>query len=322
MSALEPLQCLVLDGRGGARHVKPADLARRAPGEVAWLHLDYKDPRAIAWLREESGVDEVFVEALSAPDPRPRSLVLGDALLVVLRGANPSAGADADDLVALRLWIEGDRVLSFRHRRLGAVQEVVDQLAAGNGPTSAGELLQEVVDRMLVRIVDVVSEIEEAADELEERVLDAGERQLRMRLSALRRTSIALRRHIAPQRDTIGRLHAERVTWLDDASRSRLRESADRITRSIEDLDAARDRAAVTYEELGSRIAEEMNATMYRLTVVAAIFLPLGLLTGLLGINVGGIPGTDSPSAFAVVCVGLLLLGLAQWWWFKRRDLV
>ena len=112
------------------------------------------------------------------------------------------------------------------------------------------------------------------------------------------------------------------MTWLDDASRSRLREAADRITRSIEDLDAARDRAAVTYEELGSRIAEEMNATMYRLTVVAAIFLPLGLLTGLLGINVGGIPGTDSPRAFAVVCVGLLLLGLAQWWWFKRRDLV
>jgi len=322
VSRLEPLQCLVLDGRGGARRVAPDALGRRVPGEVAWLHLDYRDPATLEWLRRESGLDEVFVEALSANDPRPRSLVQGDALMVVLRGANPSSEADTDDLVALRLWLEGDRVLSFRHRRLGAVQEVVDLLDAGQGPTSAADLLHEIVDHLLARIVDVVGGIEDTADELEDQVLSAGNRELRKRLSALRRTSIALRRHIAPQRDTIQRLHAERVTWLDDGARARLREAADRITRCIEDLDAARERAAVTYEELGNRMAEEMNATMYRLSVVAAIFLPLGLLTGLLGINVGGVPGTDSPSAFAVVTVGLVVLGLLQWWWFKRRDLV
>ncbi|MBL8859299.1 MAG: zinc transporter ZntB [Planctomycetes bacterium] len=322
MKTLTPLQSLVLDGRGGARTIEPARSGERKPGEVLWLHLDYKDPASLAWLREQSGIDKVMIEALLADDPRPRSLVHGDALLVILRGANLNPGADPEDMVSLRLWVEHDRVLTFRHRRLISIQEVADQLAAGNGPTSAGDLLHEIVARLLSRIGTIINGIEESADELEELVLTAESRELRTRLSALRRQSIALRRFVAPQRDTIGRLHAERVTWLDDTSRARLRETADRTTRYIEDLDSARDRAAVTYEELSNRIAEQMNQTMYRLSIVAAIFLPLGLLTGLLGINVGGIPGTESPSAFTLVSVALVVIGLVQWWWFKRRKIV
>ncbi len=153
-------------------------------------------------------------------------------------------------------------------------------------------------------------------------MLTAERRELRALLFDLRGQSIALRRFIAPQRETIGRLYAERVSRLDDETRARLREAADRITRHLEDLDAAREQAAVTYEELSARLAEQMNDTMYRLSIVAAIFLPLGLLTGLLGVNVGGIPGTESSIGFAVVTVSLLVLTVLQWWWFKRRSMV
>lgn len=59
---------------------------------------------------------------------------------------------------------------------------------------------------------------------------------------------------------------------------------------------------------------------MYVLSLVAAIFLPLGLLTGLLGINVGGIPGTESPWAFTVVTCGLVALGLVAA--FRRLRLL
>lgn len=321
MNTITPLQSLLFDGRGGAQSVPPSDLGERDPAHVHWLHLDYKDPGTIEWLRERSGIDSLMVDALLAEDPRPRSLVQGDSLLVILRGANLNTGAEPDDMVSLRLWVEADRVLTFRHRRLLSVQEVVDQLLAGNGPMSSGDLLYEIVARMLAKIGEVVGEIEDEADELEELVLTTGNREVRTRLSGLRRQSISIRRFIAPQRDTIARLHAERVTWLDDSDRAHLRESADRTTRYIEDLDSARDRAAVTYEELSNRLAEEMNGTMYRLSIVAAIFLPLGLLTGLLGINVGGIPGTESHIAFTIVCIALVLMALLLWAYFKRNKL-
>lgn len=113
----------------------------------------------------------------------------------------------------------------------------------------------------------------------------------------------------------------ERVSWMSEVARALLRESGDRITRFLETLDAARERAAITNEELTQGLAEQMNQTMYTLSIVAAIFLPLSLLTGLLGINVGGIPGADSPWAFALVTLLILALGVAEWLWFKRRRL-
>ena len=121
--------------------------------------------------------------------------------------------------------------MTLRRRRLQSVQEVVDQLPVGNGPMSSGDLLYEIVARMLAKIGEVVGDIEDSADELEELVLTTGNREVRTRLSALRRQSISIRRFIAPQRDTIARLHAERVTWLDDSDRAHLRESADCTTR-------------------------------------------------------------------------------------------
>lgn len=241
---LPTISALVLDGKGSARPAtdQERDVGRSEQG-LLWLHLDYAAPAVRAWMRAASGLDEVTTDALLSGDPRPRTVPIGDGLLIVLRGVNVNDGANPEDMVSVRVWLE-------------------------------------------------------------------------------ERRAIALRRHIAPQRETLARLPTERVSWMGDLTRARLRESADRVTRFLETLDAARERAAVTNEELTSRLAEQMNQTMYTLSVVAAIFLPLSLLTGLLGINVGGIPGVDWPWAFALVTVMLVLVGIAEWLWFKRRRLM
>jgi zinc transporter len=105
----------------------------------------------------------------------------------------------------------------------------------------------------------------------------------------------------------MARLQNEDVPWFDTRQRFRFRETTDRVIRYIEDLEEVREHAAVVQDELANRLSEQMNRTMYLLSLVAAIMLPLGFLTGLLGINVGGIPGAESPLGFVIVCV---LLGL------------
>ena len=153
---------------------------------------------------------------------------------------------------------------------------------------------------------------------VEESLLEAESAELRPKLAEARRQSIGLRRYLAPQRDVISRLQAERVSWLDEMDRAHLREVADRTTRYVEDLDSARDRVAVAHEELNSRLSEQINRRMYALSVIAGIFLPLSFLTGLLGINVGGIPGTENPMAFALVCGVMLGVSALQFWLFRR----
>jgi len=314
---------LVLDGKGGGRSLTNEELERDpVPAGTLWVHIDYGEAGGRRWLEEQSGLSEISVEALLADEPRPRSLLTGDALLVVLRGVNTNAGSDPEDMVSLRMWIESGRIISVRRRRLAAIQDLQTQLELENGPVDSGDFLQELVGRMLDRIGETVGGLDDLADELEDAVLSIEGRELRPKLGALRRQAIALRRYIAPQRDAVARLQSEKVSWLEDIQRARLREHAERITRYIEDLDAARDRVAVTQEELNNRLAEEMNKTMYLLSIVAAIFLPLGLLTGLLGINVGGIPGTESPYAFAFVSISLVVMAVGLAIWFRKNKII
>jgi zinc transporter len=124
---------------------------------------------------------------------------------------------------------------------------------------------------------------------------------------------------MAPQREALGALSTAPSAFLSDTDRLKLREISDRITRYLEDLDALRERAGVTNDELSTRLAETMNQRMYILSVVAAVFLPLGLITGLLGVNVGGIPGTNNDWSFALLTLLLIGLGGGMVWWLRSR---
>jgi zinc transporter len=315
----------VLDGKGGWTEATEAERTTgRSERGVLWLHVECDAPDVVAWLFSHSGLSPITVEALVSEDPRPRSVVSESGLMLILRAINTNEGAERDDMIGLRLWFEGDRILTMRRRerRVSAISDMQQRLHAGTGPVNVGDAIHYLVDTLLGRIGVEVGAIEDAIDAIEEDLLTTQSRAIRTRLAELRRTSIALRRYLAPQREVIGRLHAERLDWLTDEARAHLREAADRVTRYVETLDAARERAAVSSEELSNALAEQMNRTMYTLSVVAAIFLPLGLLTGLLGINVGGMPGVDSPWAFTLVTIGLVVLGIVEVLFFRRMQML
>ncbi len=309
----------VLDGNGGGQPVNWEELRKWSPEKgMLWVHLDYASKGVRKWLTEESGLSPTLGEALLEEETRPRILSSGDGLLLILRGVNCNPGADPEDMVSLRMWFEENRIITMRHRRVMAIEDIHKAVESGKGARSSGDFMAMVAERIADRMGDVISDIDDCVDELEDAVLTAESYQLRPKLANLRRQTISLRRYIAPQRDVLLRLQNERIPWLKELDRVHVREIAERTARYVEDIDSARDRAAITQEELNNRLSEQMNKAMYTLSIIAAIFLPLGLLTGLLGINVGGIPGTESPWAFAIV--SLLLGGIAAVlvWLFKR----
>lgn len=311
----------VLDGQGGGTAKSLPELAQWHPEDgLLWIHLDSQSSALQSWLESQSGLDPIICESLLDQETRPRSMVSHDGLLVILRGINCNPGQDPDDMVAIRMFFSQQRIITMRYRRVMAIQDIHQDIIQGKGPRTAGEALAMVADRITDRIGDVVSDIDDRMDELEDSALIAESTELQSQLAALRRTAISLRRYIAPQRDALVKLAHETITWLDKKHHAYLRESAERTARFIEDIDAARERASITQEELNSRLSEKMNKTMYTLSLVAAIFLPLGLLTGLLGINVGGIPGADNPWAFSLVTAGLVVIAVGLVVWFKKMD--
>lgn len=307
------ISAYLLDGKGGGRSLDWAAINAWKPADgVLWVHLDYQHPNSDTWLTEASGLDAMIIEALMAEETRPRSVVYHEGLLATLRGVNANPGSDPEDMVAIRIWCDTHRIITTRKRRLYSTQELITAIENNTGPRNTGEFLSQLADRMVQRMSEVIEEIHDAVDELEDAVISEESHRLRGQLANVRREAILLRRYLAPQRDTLQRLFNERLSWLNEQDRMRIRETGDTLTRYVEELDAARERATVVHEELVGRLSEQMNQRMYLLAIVAGLFLPLGFLTGLLGINVGGIPGSDDPLAFFEVSALLLLLVVVQ----------
>ena len=309
----------IIDGDGGGSAVDWQGISDWRPEKgLLWIHLDYSDESVKQWLQTESKLSALSCEILIEQDTRPRFIATKEGFLLILRGVNCNPGSDPDDMVALRMSFEENRIITIRHRRVMAINDIHEATVAGSGPKSAVAFLTMVIDLMVNRMGDIVADIDDQVDELEDTVLTAESYELRSQLARIRRQIIGLRRYIAPQRDVLARLQNEPLEWLSDKVKLHLRETSERTARFVEDLDSARDRAAITQEELNSRLSEQMNKAMYTLSIVAAIFLPLSLLTGLLGINVGGIPGAENKWAFVMVLVILIAAGAGLLVWFKK----
>ncbi|MCB1670567.1 MAG: zinc transporter ZntB [Gammaproteobacteria bacterium] len=309
----------LLDGQGGARDLDWHEVENWNPAMgTRWLHFDFCREEAQQWLIRDSGLNDIASTALITPETRPRAINRGDNMLLALRGVNLNPGSEPDDMVSVRIWTDGRQLISTRKRILQSTQDLLEDLKAGVGPTDAPSLLIQWVDRITQRMSGTVDNLEEEVDYLEERVVAGEVKSVRLDLAGLRKQCITLRRYLAPQREAMNRLAAEPVSWLDEMDRLRLREINDRLIRHIEDIDAVRERAAAAHDELLTQMSEEMNRRSYVFTVVATIFLPLGFFTGLMGINVGGMPGVEDDTAFwivVVLCVGLMsaLAMLFRW---------
>ena len=312
-----------LDGRGGGREIPLDEAVGPSSGEAfLWVHLAMDDPAAQAWLQGPADLESRVADALLAEETRPRVAAEGDGLLVILRGVNTNPGANPEDMVSIRIWLEERRILTVRKRRLEAISDLRTRIVSGQGPGRPSTLLMQLSDLLTQRMRPVMTSLEDAIDELEEATLSDGSSDLPGRLADLRRTVIGLRRYLAPQREALARLHQEGVPLLNEDERLELREVASGVQRIVESLDAARERASILNEEVGHILTEETNRTVYLLSIVTAVFLPLGLLTGLLGINVGGIPGADSPWGFLTVVALLLGIGGLQLWWLRLKGLL
>ena len=290
----------ILDDKGGARDANPRDIAEwntESRGTL-WIHIDINDEASRQWLAESSGVDKPTVDSLLDFETRPRSFSTPDGLMVVLRGLNTNPGEDPEDMVSIRVWLERNRIISLRRRKLLSVTDIRDAIASGDGPESSGAFLAMLVGRLADRIGNFVDDIENRVATLEENMLEMSQTEFRQLIAALRRQIASVRRFLTPQREALDRLYRIPTTLLSPIEAQELRDEADRITRYIEDIDLARERTVVLREEFLGQMAQEQNSRMYVLSIVTAVFLPMTFVTGLLGMNVGGLPGLENPRGF------------------------
>jgi len=306
----------VLDGKGGGRAIAWSEVASwqpAAPGEVVWVHLCRTCPGVAEWLLSLS-IPEPTVVLLTSDETRPRAFREGDALVATLRGINFNPGAEPEDMVSMQLWSDGARVVTLRRDPLQTPRDVMAEIDSGTGPVDAGALVTSLTAHMITRMNRSVVDMNDYIDRLEEADPERDPDQLLTKIAAIRRNCLALKRHMAPQHVALESISREAPEWFEQHDRREIAETIERLRRYLDDIDISKESAVVLLDELRARSVAGSERATYMLTIVAGVFLPLGFVTGLLGINVGGMPGSDDPRAFwwvvgmCVVMLGGLLL--------------
>jgi len=242
-----------------------------------------------------------------------------EELLLFLRGVNLNPDAEPEDMVSVRVFADRKRVISLRLRPLRSTEVVIGLLSEGRGPKSTSELLLYLAEAMTERVDDLVTQLTERIDAEEERL--EGDEQYTLEhasMLSLRRQAASLRRFLLPQRELYGQMTRNQPSWFAEDDTEYWNELSNRLIRYLEELEMVRERVNLVLESEHRRLSERMNRTMYLLAVITGFFLPLSFLTGLLGINVGGIPGAEFSYGFVVACMLIGGVALLQWWVLRR----
>lgn len=315
----------VLDGKGGGRPVdweSAQDWRPQAPDELLWVHLCRTQPGIREWLQYGLDISEATAQLLTSDDTRPRAFREGDALVATLRGINFNPGAEPEDMVSLQLWCDGARLITLRRLPLQTPRETLADIDAGRGPADAGALVTALTKQLINHMNNAIVDMNDEIDRLEEVEFVTRNREVVMaQTAAIRRNCLALQRHMGPQHGALEAISREAPEWFEDHDRRQIADSIDRLRRYLLDIDISKESAAVLMDELRALALARSEQTNQRLTLVASVFLPLGFVTGLFGINVGGMPMAEldgAPYGFWTVLGLCVTLGLFALWVFGR----
>lgn len=287
--------------------------------DLVWLVLDGRNPAVAKWISEQQDIPDIARAALMASETRPRSDLFGQGVIINLRGLGKTPEDDPDALVSLRFWAETGRVIQVMFHTPLALDIVTAEFFAGK-LCDPGDLLCAFANAISDGLDPDVANLGDALDDCEIKVEVANIHPTRREVTRIRARAIAFRRFVAPQRQALAQLSSAPLDWLDDDDRLHLREGADRAARMTEELESVRERAMLMHEELTDRRSELMDSRALLISIVALVFLPLTFITGLLGMNVDGIPYAHHPWAFWGVTGVCLLLALFVVGWFARAH--
>lgn len=308
--AIQPICAFDIGKDGKPVPINSAWPSAQAGPDVAyrWLHFDTAEEALGVWTEEF--LPPSAHTALRQTETRPRCTHVEEGLILNLRGVNLNPGDEADDMVSLRLWVTKGLIVSARIRKVWVLDEIRQKMERGEAPKSVDLFLAGLTFGLTQRIERIAVKLEEEADAIEEDAL-ARPKDVSDILAQCRQSVIKLRRFIRPQKEALVAL-ADNQAWpLEPHAAALLSETANKTTRTVEALDATHDRLLATQDHLDILHASALGRNSYVLSVVAAIFLPLGFLTGLFGINVGGMPGVESPMGFWIVTGGSVVIGIA-----------
>jgi len=285
-----------------------------------WIHVNLNHATAEKWLKKHFPIDDLFFEEIREGSRSTHIERQGNSLLAVLNDVIFHPEGTSDETSTLWVSCHQQLLVSARHKPVRLIEMLYKRLDYLN-ITSTTELLAHLLEEQEDLLESIVRRANQYVDTIEERLLTHHVKKNRANLGQLRRMLLRFQRLLAPEPTAMFRLLNRPPAWIAPEVVQNLRQFAEEFSVVLNDLIALTERIRLLQEEITSRQMEQSNRTLYVLTVITVLALPINIVAGFFGMNVGGIPLANNHHGFLllVVIVGLFTL-LAGWWALRQRD--
>jgi zinc transporter len=274
------------------------------PDAPIWIHFNLLDNRARRYLSGAAALDEEGREVLLDSDTRSKCATFAGGFAVSLVDLHYDFNADPENFGTLRVYVDGRRVISCRQHRVRSIDRVRRRLQAGHQVAEPSEVFDEIVEQILDGFASLIGELSEAVEEAEDRILAGRHTDQAAEIGRIRRLLARLRRHLGANRGALAPLLRPRA-GADSEQRERLRQALERLDQLSQDMELIAERGRLLQEEIASALHEGTSRNLYVLSIMTTALLPITLITGIFGMNVGGLPFLASPHGFWWVIFGM-----------------
>jgi len=293
-----------------------------------WIDLldPTEDELRAAWHTElhPQAVETLLQPHTHADEPRPKIEGHGSYAFAVFLVPVVVKEEDRIFYQEVDVLMTHDEVLTVRKTPPDGRPIDLSALTESCAGLPAGMVVYQVVDEVAEGFLDMVDDVHEEVDELEDNVDTWDNATIRKRLSDLRHDLLHIRRTLAPTRDALRMVVDNRVD-LDDEElfphdvELHFGNVFDKMLRAVEGLETARDLIAGVRDYHQSKVANDQNEVMKRLTLVASIFLPPTFIVGVYGQNFDIIPELKWGHGYGFSWAIIIASTIAQLIYFRRK---
>ena len=278
-----------------------AEQPAASPGGFLWLHFNLADASAEAWMRANLSLVPEYFEALHEGSRSTRIEDASDHLVAVINDVAYEFSFDPSEIASLWMTVNRGLAVTARTHPLRSIDRLRQAVREGGRFDSSIALLNHLLRDQGDVLVRIVREATLQVDSVEDNLAAGKPQRKREALGKLRRLLVRLQRLLAPEPGALFRLLRQPPPWIAPHDLDELRQSTEEFSLVLRDLAALQERIKLLQEEVTAQVVEQTNRSVFMLTVVTVLALPINIIAGLLGMNVGGIPLANAAHGFWVV---------------------
>ena len=274
-------------------------------------------------LGSSYGMHPLSLEDVVDVHQRPKMEVFKDGILLQVKAFAFDNSTRQLSIEQVSIYLTDRTVISFQEDAGDLFESVRKRLEAGSGRIrgrGADYLAYALVDNVIDKYFTVLDQVEETLDELENIILKDPQVETKSKIHDLRLALLTMRKSTSPTRELASRFGDTEHPLVTEDTQLYVRDLKDHVIQVTDLVETYRDVTNGLYDLYVSEISFRMNSVMQTLTIVSTIFIPLGFLAGIFGMNFVNIPGLENPYGYYILWGVMILIAVGALLWFRAKK--